>query len=99
MEQVDDLGDLTTGYFLLIWGKVLILVALGGFGYAHRRRILAGGLQRPGAFARLAAVEVGVMGLAIGLAVALGRTPPPEKPVRYTLSNAVSLTGYPAQPR
>jgi putative copper resistance protein D len=98
VEQADDLGDLTTGYFLLIWAKVLALMALGGFGYAHRRRILAGGLQRPGAFARLATVELAVMGLAVGLAVALGRTPPPEASSSFALSNAVSLTGYPAPP-
>ncbi len=98
LQSVDDLADLRSAYFVLIWGKVAALAALGLMGWAHRRRILAGGLERPGAFVRLATVELGVMGLAVGLAVALSRTAPPEVFSSIVLNNAVGLTGYPAPP-
>lgn len=75
-------GDLTlwvgSGYGYLVAGKISGLVALGLMGRWHRRRTmpaLAGG--RPGAFARLAIVEVAVMAATVGVAVALARTPPP----------------------
>lgn len=96
--SADDLGDLTSAYWLLIWGKVLALGVLGGFGYAHRRRLLAGGLDRPGAFARLATVELAVMGAAIGLAVTLARTPPPEVTGSDASDPTFALTGFPAPP-
>jgi cytochrome c oxidase assembly factor CtaG/putative copper export protein len=75
-------GDLglwaDSGYGALLAVKIAALVALGFFGWSHRRRsvgdVAAG---RPRAFARLATVEVLVMAATIGVAVALSRTPPP----------------------
>jgi putative copper resistance protein D len=67
----------TTGYGGLLLAKASLLVALGAAGCLHRRRTVAavvGGA--PGAFARLAAAEVGLMTVALGLAVALTRTSP-----------------------
>jgi cytochrome c oxidase assembly factor CtaG/putative copper export protein len=67
-----------SGYGALLAAKVAALVCLGGCGWWHRRRTvsdLTGG--RPGAFGRLAAVEVGLMAATVGVAVALSRTPPP----------------------
>jgi cytochrome c oxidase assembly factor CtaG/putative copper export protein len=95
---VDDLGDLTSPYWLLIWGKVTALAVLGAFGYVHRRRLLADGLSRPHAFARLATVELAVMGAAVGLAVTLGRTPPPTVIGSDASDPTFALTGYPAPP-
>jgi cytochrome c oxidase assembly factor CtaG/putative copper export protein len=96
--SADDLGDLTSAYWLLIWAKVAALAVLGGFGFAHRRRILAGGLDRPWAFARLATVELLVMGAAVGLAVTLARTPPPSVAGSDATDPTFALTGFPAPP-
>jgi putative copper resistance protein D len=81
---------LTTAYGRLILIKASLLVALGVFGYLHRRRTLPG-IQRGDhrAFIRLATVEVVVMATTVGVAVALGRTAPPPSgvpsPVAQTL--------------
>lgn len=67
-----------SGYGGLLLLKTTGLVALGCFGWWHRRRtvtdVTAG---RPRAFARLATAEIMVMAATIGAAVALSRTPPP----------------------
>ncbi|MCD9198116.1 cytochrome c oxidase assembly protein [Aeromicrobium wangtongii] len=62
-----------TSYGLLVIGKVVALLALGVLGYQQRRRIIAAG----GGFLRLAITELFVMAAAVGLAVALSRTPTP----------------------
>lgn len=95
--EADDLGDLTSAYWLVLWGKVLALVVLGGFGYLQRERTLARGVERSGAFARLALTELTVMGIAIGLAVALSRTPTPQVG-RSPSTPVLELTGYPMPP-
>jgi cytochrome c oxidase assembly factor CtaG len=66
----DVFGD---AYGLLVVAKVVALVVLGVFGYRQRRRIVASG----GGFLRVAVTELFVMAAAIGLAVALSRTPTP----------------------
>lgn len=63
----------SNAYGLLVVAKVAALVVLGLFGYRQRRRIVTSG----GSFARLATTELLVMAAAIGLAVALSRTPTP----------------------
>jgi cytochrome c oxidase assembly factor CtaG len=63
----------TTAYGLLVLAKVAALVALGVFGVRQRRRIADAG----SGFLRLATTEVFVMAAAVGLAVALSRTPTP----------------------
>ncbi len=63
----------TTSYGVLVLGKVAALVGLGFFGLAQRRRIVASG----GGFRSLAWRELLLMVMAIGLAVALSRTPTP----------------------
>jgi cytochrome c oxidase assembly factor CtaG len=91
--------DLTTDYGLLIVAKVLAFVLLGVAGWWHRRamldRIDAGGRR---AFARLAAGETVVMGVAVGIATALARTAPPVPESEPNPSLALSLTGFPAPP-
>jgi putative copper resistance protein D len=66
----------TSGYGALVAAKTGALIALGGLGWAHRRRTLPrldAGLPR--AFLRLAVVELTLMAATVGVAVALGRTP------------------------
>jgi putative copper resistance protein D len=93
--EADDLGDLTSPYWLVLWAKVGALVVLGAFGARQRRVVVARGVDRPGAFARLALTELAVMGAAIGLAVALSRTPTPEVADSGATGPALGLTGYP----
>jgi len=66
-------------YGLLVLAKIAALVVLGWFGWRHRRRTIeamdSGGARAP--FLRLACGEIAVMAGTLGLAVALGRTPPP----------------------
>lgn len=66
-------------YGLLVLAKAVALVALGAFGWNHRRRTVAGLSERSvrHTFARLATGEAIVMAAAVGLAVGLSRTPPP----------------------
>ncbi len=73
-------GDvLATPYGRLVLAKVAALLALGGIGWLQRRRAVAT-LQAGGPVAvliRLALVEALVFGVTFGVAVGLGRTPPP----------------------
>jgi putative copper resistance protein D len=75
-----------SSYGVLVLGKLLALLVLGGFGAAHRRwtlrRLRAGS---PLGFLCLAAGELVVLGATFGLAVALSRspTPVPTHPVEY----------------
>jgi cytochrome c oxidase assembly factor CtaG/putative copper export protein len=67
-----------SGYGALLAVKISALLALGFFGWTHRRRTVEAVVSgRRGAFARLATVEVLLMALTVGVAVALSRTPPP----------------------
>lgn len=90
---------LTSAYGALVMIKVVALLLLGVAGLEQRQRIV-GRLQSGPAtrvlFARLAAGELVVMGLAIGIAVALARSAPPaqDKPLGR-ITPAQTLTGYP----
>ncbi|WP_253886642.1 cytochrome c oxidase assembly protein [Actinokineospora diospyrosa] len=75
------LGDLFTSWYGgLVLAKTAALLILGVFGYLQRERgvreVVETGSGR--ALARLAAIEVLIMLLTIGIAAALARTPPPE---------------------
>ncbi|UVT26057.1 bifunctional copper resistance protein CopD/cytochrome c oxidase assembly protein [Rhodococcus pyridinivorans] len=74
----DDLT--TTTYGRLLLAKTLALVLLGIFGWAQRRRALPALEADPtsrSALVRFTLVEAFVLAATIGLAVGLGRTPPP----------------------
>ena len=74
----------STDYGRLLVLKALALTALGVLGWRQRRsalRALQADPDARGAFLRLAAVEAVVFGLTFGVAVGLGRTPPPLPPV------------------
>lgn len=75
------LSDLfRTDYGWLVIGKVIALCVLGVIGWRQRRSGLASLKTDPqarGPLLRLALVEAAVFGATFGIAVGLGRTPPP----------------------
>ncbi|MCI2416204.1 bifunctional copper resistance protein CopD/cytochrome c oxidase assembly protein [Saccharopolyspora sp. K220] len=86
----------TSTYGLLLVFKIVGLVLLGVFGYAQRRSVvhrLDEGAGRA-ALLRLGAVEVLIMFATIGVAVALGRTPPPAGNTAVP-NRTELLIGYP----
>ncbi|GAB2925483.1 cytochrome c oxidase assembly protein [Rhodococcus aerolatus] len=74
-------GDLlTTTYGRLVLAKAVALGLAGVAGYLHRRRSVAALAADPtarGPLVRIAGVEVLLLSATVGLAVGLGRTPPP----------------------
>lgn len=94
---------LTTRYGVLLLAKGVLLAGLGVLGLLHRRSVLRRldeGSPAPRAlFARLAAVELLVMGAVMGVAVALGDSAPPvPDDVPLDTSPAYQLTGSPLPP-
>ncbi len=91
-------SELASTYGGILLAKIAILGLLGLAGFRMRQSIvdrLAVDEHARGAFAKLAAIEVTLMAAAMGLAVALSKTPPP---VTEEESGDVvtALTGYPA---
>lgn len=81
-------------YGLLILLKVAALSALGALGFAHRRSsVPAAARGEPRALLRLGGVETLLMLATIGLAVALGRSAPPDTGAGPPSRTAVVL-GY-----
>jgi putative copper resistance protein D len=96
--RLGDLANLATAYGVLILVKSACLVALGLLGWQQRRRVvgkLAEGPATRGLFVRFASVELLVMGVAVGFATALARTPTPATPGPLDTSASAQLTGYP----
>jgi putative copper resistance protein D len=92
-----NLGDLLhSGYGWLVVGKAVALCALGVIGWQQRRRgltALAADPEDRRPLIRLALIEAMVFGLTFGIAVALGRTPPPP-PKIYNPSIPAIEIGY-----
>ncbi|UGT41642.1 cytochrome c oxidase assembly protein [Nocardia yamanashiensis] len=89
----DDL--FSTTYGRLVLAKTAALVVLGIIGFAQRKRALPDLEKDPsnrGALIRFAGVEALVFAATVGLAVGLGRTPPPE--LRKVPSPAEVEIGY-----
>ncbi|KAA9160851.1 bifunctional copper resistance protein CopD/cytochrome c oxidase assembly protein [Amycolatopsis acidicola] len=90
------LGDLfTTDYGLLVVAKVVALLVLGVFGQQQRTRGVRDLVDGKGGgqLLRLAAVELLIMFVTIGIATALARTPPPEDAITQP-STTELLIGY-----
>ncbi|HEY6794948.1 MAG TPA: cytochrome c oxidase assembly protein, partial [Kineosporiaceae bacterium] len=98
--RVPRLDGLATRYGLLLALKAAAFAVLGVAGALQRRRtlpVLDAGAAGP--FARLAAGEVAVMGTTLGLAAALGASPPPSPGRRALPTLAESVTGYALPPQ
>jgi cytochrome c oxidase assembly factor CtaG/putative copper export protein len=84
-----------TDYGWLIIGKVVALCLLGVIGWRQRRSGVAALQANPsarGPLIRLALTEAAVFGVTFGIAVGLGRTPPP--PLREEPSPVEVAIGY-----
>lgn len=86
----------SSSYGWLVIGKVIALCTLGVIGWQQRRRGVAALMadaedRRP--LIRLALIEAVVFGLTFGIAVALGRTPPPPSPIYNPSIPAIEI-GY-----
>ncbi len=90
-------GDLfSTPYGMLVLAKAAALAALGGLGWQQRRSAVAALQRDPDArtpLIRLATVEALLFGVTFGIAVGLGRTPPPP-PTRLNPSPVEVALGY-----
>jgi cytochrome c oxidase assembly factor CtaG/putative copper export protein len=94
--RLGSFAGLATTYGLLVVGKVVALGLLGVAGLVHRRRVIPRLAFERTAFARLAAVELLVMGATVGLAVALSRSAPPVPETSAAADDRIaSLLGYP----
>ena len=92
--RVDDL--VSTSYGRLVLCKAVALILLGALGWQQRRRGVAALRADPearGPLIRLSLIEAAVFGLTFGIAVALGRTPPPPPTVVNPSVAAVEI-GY-----
>ncbi|MHC9295795.1 cytochrome c oxidase assembly protein [Mycobacterium sp. LTG2003] len=91
--QVADL--FRTSYGLLIVGKIVALCLLGALGWQQRRKGVTALAADPAArrpLIRLALTEAALFGVTFGIAVGLGRTPPP--PERAEPSATEVAIGY-----
>lgn len=95
----------STTYGWLLLGKAAALLVLGALGLLQRRRSVSALAADPGArrpLIQLALVESMVFGVTFGLAVALGRTPPPplaELPSITEVEIGYDLAGPPTLAR
>jgi cytochrome c oxidase assembly factor CtaG/putative copper export protein len=97
--RLGSFAALTTTYGLLVVGKVVALGLLGVAGLVHRRHLIPRLATQGSAFARIAAVELVVMGATVGLAVALSRSAPPVSETARSSGaddRIAALLGYPA---
>lgn len=95
--RVNTMSELwSTGYGRLLLAKTAAFVALGCFGWWHRRRSIPELDQgRPHAFRRFAVCEAAIMVSTVGLAVALAQSPPPASGRLLPPSPAEVLIGFP----
>lgn len=83
-------------YGALLAAKVAAFLVLGFIGWRHRRATVAVLQSDPsavGPLLRLALIEALIFGVTFGVAVGLGRTPPPRRPVAEPSATEVAI-GY-----
>ena len=91
--------DIFSPYGQLLIGKAVLLVLLGSFGARYRLGALSKISASPAGFWRLVAVELFIMGSAIGLGTALATTALPQNPNEFVPPTpAELLTGDPLPP-
>lgn len=98
--RIPSWSDLSTGYGVLVILKTGALGVLGVAGWHQRRRVLdrlTGSVPSHRQFGRLVLTELVLMSVAVGLAVALSRTEPPEG-TQDSLTTAEGLLGFPLPP-
>ncbi|WP_250031451.1 cytochrome c oxidase assembly protein [Paractinoplanes maris] len=96
--RLGSVEGLRSAYGVLVLLKVLALLTVGVIGAVHRARTLpALRAGTPWAFLRLAAGELVVLGAAVGVAVALSRSPTPVPSELVEPDPLVELLGF-AQP-
>ena len=83
----------TTRYGWIIVAKIVGTIILGLLGFAHRQATIPSLGKKPTAFLRLAVGEVMVMAGVVGVAITMGRTPPPP-PADPNLSSMDIQMGY-----
>lgn len=96
------ISDLDSRYGLLVAGKLAALAALGVFGWRQRRSGIAALRSDPtarGPMMRLALAEAVIFGVAVGIAVGLGRTPPPPVAQSEPGPTEAAIGFVPAGPR
>jgi cytochrome c oxidase assembly factor CtaG/putative copper export protein len=95
-----DVNYLLTPWGILVIAKVVILLALGGFGAFYRFRLLNAATPSKKSFSILAIVELALMGAAFGIGASLSRTASPSTNVSLgdLSSPAAILTGSPLPP-
>lgn len=84
---------LTTGYGLIITAKAVGVVLLAFMGFIHRQLTIPRLEKEPKLFLRVAIVEVFMMAIITGIAISMGRTPPPP-PRDPNLSQMALVLGY-----
>lgn len=98
--RVDGLDQLfNTGYGQVTLMKVTLIIGLAIIGFVLRQRIIPtlDSISRATAFVRIAAIELSIMAIAIGLGVSLASSPyPREEQVLSTYGE--SLLGFPYPP-
>lgn len=97
--NIGELSGLASRYGVLLIAKTVAALVLGVIGWWHRGRTIAAleaGAEGVAPFIRLAVGEVAVMAAAMGLGVAVGRTPTPgSAPTAPENAIVYDLTGYP----
>lgn len=97
--NIGELSGLASRYGVLLVAKTVAAVVLGALGWWHRSRtiaVLEAGAEGVAPFVRLAVGEVAVMAAAMGLGVAVGRTPTPgSAPTAPENAIVYDLSGYP----
>lgn len=84
---------LTTGYGLIITAKAVGVILLAFMGFIHRQITIPRLEKEPKLFLRVAIVEVFMMAIITGIAISMGRTPPPP-PRDPNLSQMALVLGY-----